>query len=115
MDKLYIGDIPNSYHYAIFSDNHIDLYNRENLTNGTYDFYRIYYNYDGFLYSHGSQNYSSYNTTYATSIDVTDDFYYRKDFSDILLSSFIYIVFIIFLLNIVTSAVKKGGSLGGLL
>ena len=32
MDVLYIGDIPQDYHYAVFGNNYIDLYNTTDLS-----------------------------------------------------------------------------------
>ena len=64
MDTLYIGDIPSEYHYALFNNGYIDLYNTPNLSNGTYDFYRIYTNVNGFYYRQMTQTYS-YNYTTA--------------------------------------------------
>lgn len=33
MDTLYIGDIPQEYHYALFNNGYIDLYNTDTLFN----------------------------------------------------------------------------------
>lgn len=48
MDTLYIGDIPQEYHFALFNNGYIDLYNTSQLNNGTYNFYRVYTNAGGF-------------------------------------------------------------------
>lgn len=115
MDKLYIGDIPNDYHYALFNNNYIDLFNTPNLNNGTFQYYRIYLYDNLFAYDIGSRQFSQYNNTYATNIDVTDNIRYRRDFPDIAQTIFLYVLLLIFLLNLVTSSIKKGGLLGGLL
>lgn len=115
MDKLYIGDIPSEFHYAIFYNNYIDLYNTPNLTNGTFEYYRIYKGLDGFYYKQDSARYSEYNTTYATQIDVTSDYHYRDDYANICSTVFLHIILILFVFNIITSIIRKGGSLGGLL
>lgn len=115
MDTLYIGDIPNTYKYAVFNNNYIDLYNEPILHNNTYDYYRIYTNYDYFLYSKNSATYSNYQTQYTTELKITDNPCYRKDFAQICIILFIIVFFAIFLLNIITSSVKRGGVLGGLI
>lgn len=115
MDKLYIGDIPSEYCYARFSDNHIDLYNTNVLHNGVFDYYRIYTSNKGFYYSFGTSNISQYTTEYLTQLDVTQDVCYRSDFDSILFITFIFVLFGVFLFNIVTSLIRKGGLLGGLL
>ena len=115
MDKLYIGDIPSSYHYARFGNGYIDLYDTEVLHNNSYTYYRIYTNNNGFYYSTNNANYNQYITEYAQPIEVTDIVYYRTDFPNIMLMTFILVLFGIFLFNIITSLIHKGGLLGGLL
>lgn len=115
MDKLYIGDIPKEFHFAIYNNNYIDLFNTGTLYNGTYTYYRIWLYDNQFMYEQGSRTYSNYNTTYAQNISVTDNIRYRRDFPDIVQTIFIYLLLLVFLVNLVTSAVKKGGMLGGLL
>lgn len=114
MDKLYIGDIPKEYHFARFSDGHIDLYKTSELT-GTHDFYRVYMYENLFTYEHLTTTYNQYNQTIASSIEVTDDYMYRRDFPSIMFMTTIYILFIVLIFNIVTSVFKRGGLLSGLL
>lgn len=114
MDTLYIGDIPKEYHYARYNSYFIDLYKTPTLQ-GTLDYYRVYL-YDNFFnYQHLQTTYNPYNETVATSINVTDDYLYRRDFPSIMFMSFIYILLFVFLLNLVTSVFKKGGIFSGLL
>lgn len=115
MDKLYIGDIPSSYHFARFGNGYIDLYDSQVLHNNSYTYYRIYTNNNGFYYSTNSANYSSFVTEYTTPIDVTDNIQYRTDFPNIMIMTLIFVLFGLFLFNIVTSLIRKGGLLGGLL
>lgn len=115
MDKLFIGDIPEQYHFARFGNGYIDLYDTQVLHNGSYNFYRVYTNNNGFYYSFNTANYSQYITEYANPIEVTDNVCYRTDFDSILIITLIFSVFGIFLFNIITSLINKGGLLGGLL
>lgn len=115
MDTLYIGDIPANYHFALFNNGYIDLYNTDTLYNGNYDFYRVYTNAGGFYYRHFTTSYGSYNTTYAENINVTDNVCYRFDFCNIMVMTLIFTLFGIYLFNIMTSLIRKGGVLGGLL
>lgn len=114
MDKLYIGDIPSDYHYAVFSGDYITLYNKSSGNNETLDYYRIFTNDRGFYYTKGTTNFNYY-TTYFDDIEVTDNFLYRRDFPDILFCVLVFSLFFIFLINIFTSVFKRGGVLGGLL
>lgn len=108
MDKLFIGDIPSEYHYAIFSDNHIDLYKQQELT-GYLDYYRIYMYDNSFQYDHRYNTYNQYNTTMATYVNVTNDFMFRRDFPSIMFMSVVYCCILVMFLNLVTSVFKKGG------
>lgn len=117
MDTIYTGDIPQSFHYAQFSNYYIDLYDTNVLqANHTYNYYRIYLYDNLFLYDSLSRQIGSYSTnTYLQNVRVTDNIRYRRDFPDIALTIFLYILLFIFLVNLVTSSIKKGGLLGGLL
>lgn len=116
MDDVFIGNtIPADYHYAIFGNGYIDLYKVENLTNGTFDYYRIYTNCGGFYYSHNEQRYPLTSTTKATLVGVSDKWYNRNDKLSILMFVFIIALCSIWFVNLVTSVFKKGGLLGGLL
>lgn len=114
MDTLYIGDIPSEYHYAIFNNGYIDLYNTNILHNNTYTRYRIYTNCDGFYYSTDNVNVSQYSTMYTTDISVSSNAVYRQDFSFIVVTTFIFALFGVWLFNLLTSLIRKGGLLGGL-
>lgn len=115
MDKLFIGDIPTEYHYARFGNGYIDLYNTNTLHDNVYTYYRIYTNNNGFYYTINSATYNQYYTEYATDVDVTQDICYRSDFPNIMIMTFLFVLFGVFLFNIVSSLIRKGGVLGGLL
>lgn len=116
MDTLYIGDIPEEYHYAVFSNDYITLYNTNNFySNGTYDYYRIYTNLGGFYYVQGQTTVNNYNTITVQDVNVSQNWLYRQDINKIFIVLFIICVLFIFVFNIVTSVFKKGGVFGGLL
>lgn len=116
MDKVYIGNnIPTEYHFALFGNGYIDLYNTDNLRNGTYDYYRIYTNCNGFYYKHDSQYYGLTSNPVTTIVGVTDQVCYRPDFPNIMIMTFILVLFGVWLVNLMTSMIRKGGVLGGLL
>lgn len=115
MDKLFTGDIPKDYHYAIFYDNHVDLYNQNIAQNIDLPYYRIYFNAPGFVYSQGYSHFGSYISTSFQNVEVTDKWYYRKDNVNILLFTISITVASIWFVNLFTSIFKKGGLLSGLL
>lgn len=115
MDTLYIGDIPADYHYAVFSNGYITLYNKAQGYNEILQYYRIYTTNNGFYYSTGQQSFSSYNVTYFQDVKVSNDWMYRSDIDKIFVVCFIIFFMFIFVFNIATSVFKKGGVFGGLL
>lgn len=115
MDTLYIGDIPQEYHYAIFNNGYIDLYNTNILHNNTYTRYRVFTNAGGFFYDVSSVQVGNYTTTYTTDINVSNEPVYRFDYPNILVMTCIFVLFGVWLFNLITSLIRKGGLLGGLL
>lgn len=115
MDTLYIGDIPKEYHYALFNNGYIDLYNTNVLHNNTYTYYRVFTNVGGFYYEQRQTTVSAYTTTYTNNIDISNKSVYRQDFDSIVVITFIICLFAIWLFNLITSIIRKGGVLGGLL
>lgn len=114
MDILYTGDIPSDYHYAIFNNGYIDLYNSSVLHNNTYTRYRIFTNANGFYYDISEVNVGNYTTTYTTNITTSNGIVYRRDFPSILFMTLCFTFIGIWLLNLITSLIRKGGLLGGL-
>lgn len=115
MDVLYIGDIPSDYHFARYGSNYIDLYNRATLSNGSYNYYRVYLYDNYFTYDLGTTTVSQYNTIYTRDIEVSNNFMYRRDIDSIFVCVLIFCIFFVFLTNIFTSIVRRGGVFGGLL
>lgn len=114
-DVIYTSDIPSDYHYVRFGSNYIDLFNQASAQNETLQYYRIYYDYSPGTYITGTQNFSSYTRTYFDDYPVSGNIWYRTDIDKILVSVLVIAIFGVFLINLVTSMVKKGGLLGGLL
>ena len=116
MDKLYIGDIPSDFHYAEFNNNYIDLYNVPFLqANRDYTYYRIFLYDNTFLYQKLEESTGNYYYNKdLENVVVTDNVMYRRDIDSILIITLSFAVVGIWLINLVTSFVKKGGVLGGL-
>lgn len=114
MDTLYIGDIPETYHYAVFSNGYITLYNKAGAQNETLPYYRIYTTNNGFYYSSGTTNFG-YTTTTFQNINVSKNWLYRSDIDKIFLVCFIIFFMFLFTFNLITSSIKRGGVFGGLI
>lgn len=117
MDTLYIGDIPLEFHYAIFNSDYIDLYDSEYLTpNSSYNYYRIYLYDNAFFYQRNVRN-TSYNFTIQqlSSIDVSNDYWYRRDFDSICFIGLVLSILLFLLTNLFTTFIRKNGVLSGLL
>lgn len=117
MDVLYTGDIPQDFIYADFNNYYIDLYNTNNFQpNSTYRYYRIYLYDNGFYYDTLTRTTSNYSYALeVTPVTVSNKISYRRDIDSIWSMLFISIFGIVVLFNIITSMVRKGGVLGGLL
>ena len=114
MDTIYIGDIPSEFHYARFGSNYIDLFNTDTLLNNhEYTYYRIYLYDNLFEYDVRSQQGSYYNET-LQNVNVSQNQVYRRDFGDICIIIALMVGFGVWLLNLMTSIIRKGGVLGGL-
>lgn len=114
MDTLYTGDIPEDYKFARFNDYSIDLFNVATLEeNRIYTYYTIpmYNNY--FVYDLEVLNNTEYSVL--TEVKTTNDICYRRDFNDICIIILTFVIFGLFLFNLITSIIRKGGVLGGLL
>lgn len=116
-DTLYIGDIPQQFHFARYGSNYIDLFNTETLRpNQTYTFYRVYMYDNYFTYYQDTYTTGSYYSTSTNyNIPVSNKAVYRRDFSYVMIMTFIFVIFGVWLLNLFTSIVRKGGIFGGLL
>lgn len=115
MDTIYIGDIPREYHYARFGTGYIDLFNTNQLNNNqTYTYYRVYMYDNLFEYDTRTQQGSGYYNEYLQDVKVSQNQVYRRDFGDICIIVALMVGFGVWLLNLMTSIIRKGGVLGGL-
>lgn len=114
MDTIYIGDIPEQFHYARFGNNYIDLFDTNRLNNNqSYTYYRIYMYDNLFEYDVRTQQ-GGYYSEILQDVSVSQNKVYRRDFGDICIIVALMVGFGIWLLNLMTSIVRKGGVLGGL-
>lgn len=114
MDTIYIGDIPQDFHFARFGNNYIDLFNTNELhQNVDYTYYRIYLYDNLFEYDIRTQE-GSYYREILQDVKVSNSQVYRRDFGDICIIIALYVGFGVWLLNLMTSIFRKGGVLGGL-
>lgn len=116
MDKLYVGDIPSEYHFARFGNNYIDLFNTNVVSpNSSYDYYRVYLYDNMFAYDYitGTTGYN--NIVISNVVETTDNIMYRRDMPSIIVMTFMFVIMYVFLINLVTSAIRRGGIFGGLI
>lgn len=93
------------------------MYNTDFLnSNSNYTFYRFYNSVDVDMYQVMTRDTGYYGGTLnAIQIQPQHNYIYRNDYDKILSSSFILIIGFVILVNIMTSIIKKGGVLSGLL
>lgn len=119
MKGFYIPkEITGDYKYIVPSSNYYDLYNTNYLNNNsTYTYYRFYYNLEDDLYLTLTRNTNNYDYGFLNCIEVVpkNDYIYRRDYTNILFCSATLILFIVVLFNLITSLIKRGGLLSGLL
>ena len=104
-----------SYKYIRVGSNYIDFFNKSIAQNETLTYYRQYYDYSPDLVIQRQETFGQYNTTYFTEVVTNHNIMARNDVGDIFICVGFSIIAIIFTINFVTSIIKKGGLLGGLL
>lgn len=119
-NNFYIPEgIADGYKYLVPSNDYYDIYNTNYLEpNESYTYYRFYNNIDSDLYSIQTRTTNQYNYGYLTNsieIQPQHSYIYRKDYPQILTCVFILTLGFVVLLNVLTSIIKKGGILGGLI
>lgn len=117
MARIYVPDsVPSSYKYITnITNTYFDIYNVSNTSNTSGVFYRVYYGLDDDIIEQRTFNNSAYGGTNTILIDRTNDFLARHYSSNIVSTSFFIIIFIVFLANLMTSIIRKGGVFGDLL
>lgn len=96
--KIYVPDLTNYKCFVVRSEEVIRAYKQTPTNNSTIE-YRDYYFNSNYLYQDGQQTFNQYSTLpVCLSNDlITDDFYYRNDFPDILVMFFIISFFVLFI------------------
>ena len=119
MSKFYIPPgIGSDYKYVVPSGDYYDVYNTDYLENNrTYTYYRFYNSVDVDEFVTLTRSTSNYNYGYLTCFEIepSSDYIYRRDYPSILNCVFIFTLCFVLLINILTSCVRKGGILSGLL
>lgn len=114
-DKIYIGDeIPDGYIYGNITDTYIELFNKPTFQNETATCYRIYYRYSDNLVVQTQRDFSGYYSQTFAELPVSRDVFDRPHFANIVIIVFCISLFGVWLVNLVTSIIKRGGLLGGL-
>ena len=98
-----------NYKYMInCTADYIDLIDTPSIPSNTnYNYIRVYSNKEGFIVERSGN--TGYYTTTATPVNVTDSFFARRDCLDICCISFIFIFLLVFIFNILTEFLNKGG------
>ena len=115
MDVIYRPEgIPSDYNFCDINNDYIDFYNKGSFRDETAIYYRVYNNYPG-LYETLTRNFGNYNLYTFQEYKCSSDFVYRTDFPEIMFCSVTFIIIFLFLFNLITSIIKKGGIFHGLL
>lgn len=111
MTSLYVPEvIPSNYKYITnINSTYYDLYDKPDISNSTGYFYRVYYGLSQDLFEIRTYNNSSYYNYTTIEINRTNDFLARHDIGSIAITTLSIVILIIFLVNIMTSLIKKGG------
>ena len=116
-DKIFCSDIPEGFKYFFPTNTGYRLYNTNNFEEGeTYEYYEFFTEISSNTYVHGWDSPSNFSQPVEIyEVEVTSDNFYRSDIHDVIGSTFILGLCFIFLINIVTSIVRRNGIFGGLL
>lgn len=115
--KIYVPkEIPQTHFYmGNITNTYFEVYDKSNIRNQSGTYFRVYYNLDPSYFEEYSYNGSSYMETNYQPFERTDSFLARTDNYKIVTIGFCIIFLIILLANLMTSIIKRGGILGGLL
>lgn len=114
-DKIYVpSDVPSDYVYGSINNYYVDLYNKPSFQQETTTYYRIYYGYSSGLVSQYTRTFTGYSPTTFERLPVSSSVFDRPDFINILTITLLLTVCGIWLFNLITSFIRKGGLFGGL-
>lgn len=114
-DKIYIPDsVPDGYIYGTINNYYVDLFNKPSFQQETTTYYRIYYSYSSGLVTSNTRSFTGYNPTTYEQLPVSRSVFDRPDFMNILTITLLLTVCGIWLFNLITSFIRKGGVFGGL-
>lgn len=114
-DKIFLPDtIPSGYIYGNITGDYVELYNKPSFQNETATFYRIYYNYSSGLVVSGTRTFGVYSPTTYEVLPISRDVMDRPDYFNILFVTLAFTLCGLWLFNLMTSLVRKGGVFGGL-
>lgn len=114
--KVYLPeDVPDGFKYGTITNDYVELFNKSSFQGETATFYRIYYNYNGGVVQTGTRSFSSYSPTYYSEIPVSRDILDYPKADSLVIMVFIFVIGFIWLTNLFTSIIKKGGLFGGLI
>lgn len=107
--KIYVPNYENGNCAYISNANTLRVYDSEPMPNRTINYIDYFIN-SHYVYNRGYTTFSNYSTlpTCLNDSDVTTDFYYRNDISDILLVFSIIVVFCWFLISLLVRKLLKG-------
>ena len=87
---------------------YIDLIDTPSIpSNTSYNYIRVFTNKEGFVVERSTT--SGYYATTGVPVNVTDNFFARRDCFDICAISFIFILLCFFIFNLLTEFINKGG------
>lgn len=114
-DKIFLPDsIPAGYVYGSVTADYIDLYNKPVFQGETATYYRIYYNYSSGLVVPMERTFSNYSPTTFAELPTSRELMDRPDYFNILFITLAFTVCGLWLFNLMTSIIRKGGVFGGL-
>lgn len=114
IDKLYIADVPCDYHFIRYNGDTYDLFSTDNPYGST-TYYTFYPKIGVGVYTENTAIITSDISNDLYNVPVSNCFLSRPDSSNILTTFLIICIFCAIIFNIITSAVKRGGVLSGLL
>lgn len=107
MDVFRPAEIPADYTFLYFTNDYIDFYNVADANNRNVEYYRYFYKIPAL--EHKSRWVGNYSTHLGDYHKTTDSIIYSPYFMNILIVSFIIIVFVLFVFNQLSCIVKRGG------